>query len=137
MPGELTTCPGLQTMELPYSILDHASPWRLEELNNPKAKFPEAYTIFESLNDRASATVDESKCQCLLGMLEVKREQLDLARKAGYNEITNGATQGQRNTWPPFQKLDVKAYGGDQRQVGLQWQSMEECSRRPLHHKWR
>ena len=91
MPGELTSCPGVQTMEPPYSFLDHASPWRLDELNNPKAKFPEAYTIFESLNDRASATEDESKCQCLLGILEVKREQLDLARKAGCNEITNGA----------------------------------------------
>ena len=99
MPGELTTCPGLQTMELPYSILDHASPWRLDELNNPKATFPEAYTIFESLNERASATEDESKCQRLLGILEVKREQLDLARKAGCNEITNGAKISSHRRW--------------------------------------
>ena len=87
MPGELTSRPCLRTIKLPYSLLDHAAPWWVGAMNDPEKRFPETFKIFQSIKDRALASNDKAKKERLLGILEMKREQLEAGIRAGYDEM--------------------------------------------------
>ena len=87
MPGELTSHAGLRTMELPHLLLDHATPWWIGAMNDPEKRFPETFKIFQSIKDRALASNNETEKERLLGILEMKREQLEAGIRAGYDEI--------------------------------------------------
>ena len=87
MNGELSVRPGFRSLELVYELLDHAFPWWTGAMNDPKSRFPETYKLFEMFRDEAHAIDDESERERLLGIIEMKEEQLRAGIKAGRDEM--------------------------------------------------